>query len=675
MTTWLLAVIQMGTQKVLWGAMGLEVQILYKFNSEEVLASKGGNLMRTSRCLYTGTFKPVLLSILIFLLFVPLQLSTAASMTISNPTPITVAADPDNPVPGSPYPSTINVSGLTGVIVNVEVTLYGVSHNRPDDLDVLLVGPHSSGGLASAMIMSDAGDTQPISGVNLTFSDTAGSLLPDSGMIATGTYRPTDYDQDAGFGNSNDGNDESFTGLPVSPPYGTSLSVFNLANPNAAWKLYVFDDRPNRMGSIAGGWSITITTNESPIANDDGVFTTAVDTPLTIPASAVLANDSDPENNLLVPILVGGAANGTVVQNPDDSFTYTPNPGYSGPDSFTYKVTDDFSESNVATVRIEVGGTNNNPVVNAGADQTGIAGTPVSITATYTDADPDDTHTASINWGDGSPIENVPAAGGVVNGTHTYSTGGTFTVTVTVVDSQGGVGSDSLLMTIDGPTPEVSPTPDVPQPTPTMAPATPLPLLTDYNGVNIDDVLRSDVPLEIRYGIFARLLMRNGRLIRNVNVGMIGNQALLDMGIRHAVDIFTVDGVSMAAGVRVCFDGNGSLYFLDSAEAPRVPHLLDSTRIDGRTCAWIFGPGTVVMVNVERQETPEPGTLTDCQITTLYRMNVREEPSLDSDILTRVPAGMTLTAVDRTEDWFRVIIGEDDGWIAALYVNPSRNCG
>lgn len=38
MTTWLLAVIQMGTQKVLWGAMGLEVQILYKFNSEEVLA-------------------------------------------------------------------------------------------------------------------------------------------------------------------------------------------------------------------------------------------------------------------------------------------------------------------------------------------------------------------------------------------------------------------------------------------------------------------------------------------------------------------------------------------------------------------------------------------------------------------------------------------------------------
>ena len=40
-----------------------------------------------------------------------------------------------------PYPSSIPVSGLTGVITNLSVTLRGLSHSWPDDMDVLLVGP------------------------------------------------------------------------------------------------------------------------------------------------------------------------------------------------------------------------------------------------------------------------------------------------------------------------------------------------------------------------------------------------------------------------------------------------------------------------------------------------------------------------------------------------------
>ncbi|PYI89102.1 MAG: hypothetical protein DME26_02015, partial [Verrucomicrobia bacterium] len=42
---------------------------------------------------------------------------------------------------GSPYPSQISVAGLPSNPSKVSVTLKGISHTYPDDLDVLLVGP------------------------------------------------------------------------------------------------------------------------------------------------------------------------------------------------------------------------------------------------------------------------------------------------------------------------------------------------------------------------------------------------------------------------------------------------------------------------------------------------------------------------------------------------------
>src|SRR5206468_5113967 len=42
---------------------------------------------------------------------------------------------------GTPYPSTIAVSGIGGTISNVTVTLRNLSHTYTRDIDVLLVGP------------------------------------------------------------------------------------------------------------------------------------------------------------------------------------------------------------------------------------------------------------------------------------------------------------------------------------------------------------------------------------------------------------------------------------------------------------------------------------------------------------------------------------------------------
>jgi large repetitive protein len=58
------------------------------------------------------------------------------------------------------------------------------------------------------------------------------------------------------------------------------------------------------------------------------------DTPLLVPAIGVLGNDPDGIHSTSV--IGTGPSHGTVVLNADGSFTYTPNPNYNGPDSYTY---------------------------------------------------------------------------------------------------------------------------------------------------------------------------------------------------------------------------------------------------------------------------------------------------------------------------------------------------
>lgn len=85
-------------------------------------------------------------------------------------------------------------------------------------------------------------------------------------------------------------------------------------------------------------------------------YTTALDTPLAVPAAnGVLANDDDPENHSpLTAILISNPTSGSVVLNTDGSFTYTPGTGFAGTDSFVYRATDGVNESNDTPVTIDV---------------------------------------------------------------------------------------------------------------------------------------------------------------------------------------------------------------------------------------------------------------------------------------------------------------------------------
>jgi subtilisin-like proprotein convertase family protein len=150
---------------------------------------------------------------------------------------------------GTPNPSTITVSGAGDTIVTVAVTLHGVTHPNPDDLEFLLVGPTG----AAFSFASDAGGGNAITDVTFTLDDDAAIALPDTAAIMNNTsYRPTNYVTG-----------DTFRVLAL-PPYAeaapagsiTFATQFTGTNPNGTWSLYVSDDQNNNPGSITGGWSL-----------------------------------------------------------------------------------------------------------------------------------------------------------------------------------------------------------------------------------------------------------------------------------------------------------------------------------------------------------------------------------------------------------------------------------
>lgn len=166
--------------------------------------------------------------------------------TFSNTTPINFVAGAPVVVP---YPSSNVVSGLTGRIASLSVTLVNLSHTAPDDMDVLLVGPSGQ----TVLLMSDAGGSNAVTGVNLTFAHSTGVNLPDTSAITSGTYEPSNY-----------GAGDSFPAAPPGP-YGANFSGFTGTDPNGAWRLFVYRDTGSAPGSIGGGWRLSIQLAQPPV--------------------------------------------------------------------------------------------------------------------------------------------------------------------------------------------------------------------------------------------------------------------------------------------------------------------------------------------------------------------------------------------------------------------------
>ena len=266
---------------------------------------------------------------------------TAAKGTISSAVSVgitgtkTYANSAAIPIPSvgaaSPYPSTLSVGGAAGAVTKVTVGLLGLTHTWPHDVGVLVVGPTG----AKTLVMADAGGGNKVSGINLTFDNAAAASLP-TGQITAGTYKPTSYNA----------NDPFPAGAPASP-YVADLSIFNNLAPNGTWSLYVADDAAGDSGSIANGWTLTLTTvpNTPPTITSIAAQTTTVSTP-TPAIPFTVGSVSTSASSLTVS---GSSSNPTLLPNAGITFggsgasrtvTLSPAVGVTGITTVTLVVTD-----------------------------------------------------------------------------------------------------------------------------------------------------------------------------------------------------------------------------------------------------------------------------------------------------------------------------------------------
>jgi hypothetical protein len=209
---------------------------------------------------------------------------------------------------------------------------------------------------------------------------------------------------------------------------------------------YTLSDSNN--GSATGTVAITVAAvNDNPIANTD-MATTNEDTGVT--TIDVRLNDTDIENNLLTATLLANATNGTVLDNNNGTFTYTPNTDFNGNDSFTYTLDDDNGGSTSGAVNITINPVNDNPI--ATADSV-ITDEDVFVTTADVRLNDSDIDGDTLMVAPGDPIASNGTVVNNNNGTFTYTPTTNFNgndgFSYTLNDGNGGITTGNVNITIN----------------------------------------------------------------------------------------------------------------------------------------------------------------------------------------------------------------------------------
>ncbi len=148
--------------------------------------------------------------------------------------------------------------------------------------------------------------------------------------------------------------------------------------------------------------------NTAPVVNGTSI-TIDEDTPASVSVTA-----ADAEGNPTTFRLATQPSNGTAVVNGNGTLTYTPDPDYSGSDSFAVVANDGSADSNVATVGVTVTPVNDAPVITTAGGAVSVdENTTAVLTLTATDVE-NDTLTWSIASGTDAAAFSIDSASGAL---------------------------------------------------------------------------------------------------------------------------------------------------------------------------------------------------------------------------------------------------------------------
>jgi endonuclease G len=177
-----------------------------------------------------------------------------------------------------------------------------------------------------------------------------------------------------------------------------------------------------------------ISVNDAPVAVNDPAITNE-DTPVTID---VVANDTDADGDTLSLDSVGNPTNGSVsVVN--GKALFSPDLNVNGAGGFSYVVSDGQGGTATGSVSVTINPVNDDPVANAGTDQTlECVGGLHAVTLNGSLSSDVDGDALSYQWRDGT---TVLGTGAILNTSLAF---GTHTVTLKVTDPSGGVSEDTV---------------------------------------------------------------------------------------------------------------------------------------------------------------------------------------------------------------------------------------
>ncbi len=196
--------------------------------------------------------------------------------------------------------------------------------------------------------------------------------------------------------------------------------------------------------------------NDPPDAVND--YATSDGMPVKI---SVLANDTDPDGDKLTITNVTDGMNGKTsvdtkgtTSPTDDVVIYTPDPGFSGTDKFTYTISDGMGGFDTATVKVTVTGGDNDPP-DAVNDYATSDGMPVKIAVLANDTDPDGDKLTITNITDGTNGKTSIDTKGTASPTddvvvYTPNSGfsGTDKFTYTISDGMGGLDTATVKVVV-----------------------------------------------------------------------------------------------------------------------------------------------------------------------------------------------------------------------------------